>query len=127
MVEELYHHYDKNNAYKSCSFATAALGSVLPNEFDRLHNCCVYLRICSSCGYAGMESHCQICAKRNFGQTPIEGELVWKCSHVQDYPMCREFLFRSIYQGELSLYFCAKSMRYMGQEDNWHENRFKYQ
>lgn len=107
-------HKTKDN-YDSCSYVTQSIGPVKPSQYSSKLDGCAYLRVCNSCGMAGGYKQCKNCCKN---MQHSKTTLMWMCEHTMER-IAKIYKVRSVFQGELSKYFCAKTMSYVGNFDNW--------
>ena len=109
----LLQHKTKDN-YDSCSYVTQVVGGIKPSHYSFNHYGCEYLRVCNVCGWAGGYKKCKSC---NNNIKHSNTTLIWMCKHVKE-KVAKQYKVRSVFQGELSKYFCAKTMSYIGNFDN---------
>ena len=97
----------------SFNYVTDYLGCFDVKQYNIDAFGCVHLRVCVVCGWAGGNNNdCDSCKDNNEMHLKTE----WICNHQENCAI--QYKVRGPYQGELSHYMNAKSMGFMGMNDN---------
>ena len=99
----------KESECKCCDYVAIAYGQDHVDKYSSECFGCAYSNVCNECGWFGRNPDCNKCCKDDFN---YETHLEWICHH-QDRT-AKMYRVRSVYQADLTQYFNAKTMKYMG-------------
>ena len=108
---ETFLHKYKDNEYKCCDYVSIVVGNDHVNKYVSNDFGCAYLNVCHKCKWFGGNNECKTCDKENTNK-----HMEWICHHQNQ--ICLRYKVSCVYQADLTQYFNAKTMKFMGMVDN---------